>query len=123
MGGYRLRSFAVATITQPLLPYRGFARAGVCFAIELMMDAIAREIGREPWQVRLVNLVPPEAMPFDNITGKHFDSGDYPECLHRAVAAIDLPAIRQRQRAGERIGVGFAIFCEQGAHGTSVYQG
>ena len=86
---YRCRSRAVATNKPPILPYRGVARAGVCFAIELVMDAIARAVGCEPYEVRLKNLVPPEAMPFDNITGKHFDSGDYPECLRRAVAAID----------------------------------
>ena len=40
--------------------------------------------GVQARQRRLENLVPPEAMPFDNITGKHFDSGDYPECLRRA---------------------------------------
>jgi carbon-monoxide dehydrogenase large subunit len=66
-------------------------------------------------------------MPFDNITNKHFDSGDYPQCLQRAVDAIGLPALRERQKAPEadsrRIGVGFSIFCEQAAHGTSVYAG
>jgi carbon-monoxide dehydrogenase large subunit len=66
-------------------------------------------------------------MPFENITRKHFDSGDYPECLRRAVTAIDIDAVRARQRKGEpdgrRIGVGLAMFCEQGAHGTSVYYG
>ena len=61
-----------------ILPYRGVARTGVCFAIELTMDAIAREVGREPWEVRLENLVQPEQMPYDNVTNKHFDSGDYP---------------------------------------------
>jgi carbon-monoxide dehydrogenase large subunit len=125
MEKYRCRSFAVATNKPPILPYRGVARAGVCFAIEVMIDAVARAVGREPWQVRLLNLVPPEAMPFDNITGKHFDSGDYPECVRRAVAAIGLNAVRARQARGgnPRIGVGFAVFCEQGAHGTSVYHG
>ena len=73
--------------------------------------------------MRLANLVPPEAMPFTNITSKYFDSGDYPEALRRAAAAIDVGAVRGRQRAGERVGVGFSIFCEQGAHGTSVYAG
>jgi aerobic carbon-monoxide dehydrogenase large subunit len=123
---FRCRTWAVATNKPPILPYRGVARAGVCFAIELVMDAIARAVGREPWEVRLKNLVPPEAMPFDNITGKHFDSGDYPACLRRAVAEIGLAKIRERQAQRDeerRIGVGFAIFCEQGAHGTSVYHG
>ena len=39
---------------------------------------VAREAGIEPGEVRLRNLVRPEQMPFDNITKKHFDSGDYP---------------------------------------------
>jgi carbon-monoxide dehydrogenase large subunit len=124
---YRCRTWSAATNKPPILPYRGVARAGVCFVMEAMMDAIAREAKREPYEVRLKNLIPPEKMPFDNITKKHFDSGDYPECLRRAVKAIDLPAVRARQAKGEpdgtRIGVGFAIFCEQAAHGTSVYAG
>ena len=120
---YRCRSLAVATNKPPILPYRGVARAGVCYAIEIMMDAVARAVGKEPWEVRLLNLVPPEAMPFDNITKKHFDSGDYPESVRRAVAAIGLDEIRARQKQGERIGVGFAVYNEQGAHGTSVYYG
>jgi carbon-monoxide dehydrogenase large subunit len=124
---YRCRTFSVATNKCPILPYRGVARTGVCFAMELIVDAIARAAGLEPHEVRLENLVKPEQMPFDNITNKHFDSGDYPECLRRAVAAIDLPAVRARQRGSEAdgrlIGVGFSIFCEQAAHGTSVYAG
>jgi carbon-monoxide dehydrogenase large subunit len=79
----------------------------------------------DPIDFRLKNLVRPEQMPFDNVTNKHFDSGDYPECLRRAAAALDLPAVRQRQRRGEPdarlVGAGFAIFCEQAAHGTAVY--
>ena len=126
-GSYRCRTWSAATNKPPILPYRGVARAGVCFALEVVMDAIAHEAGREPHEVRLRNLIRPEAMPFDNITRKHFDSGDYPECLRQAAAAIDLPAVRRRQAEGEadgsRIGVGFAIFCEQAAHGTSVYSG
>jgi carbon-monoxide dehydrogenase large subunit len=122
---YRCRTWSVASNKPPILPYRGVARTGVCFAMELMLDAVAREASLEPHEVRLKNLVPPEAMPFDNITGKHFDSGDYPECLRRAVAAIDLAAVRERQARGapdgRKVGVGFAVYCEQAAHGTSVY--
>src|SRR5262249_52803483 len=90
-------------------------------------DAIARETGIEPYLVRIRNLVTPDQMPFDNITNKHFDSGDYPEALRRAVEAIDVASVRARQRRGEPdgrlIGVGVAVYCEQAAHGTSVYAG
>ena len=123
---YRCRAAAVATNKCPILPYRGVARTGVCLAIEAIMDAIAREAGLEPYEVRLRNLVRPEQMPFENVVKKQFDGGDYPECLRRAVAAIDLPAARARQRderAGRLVGVGFSIFCEQGAMGTSVLAG
>jgi len=124
---YRCRTVSVATNKPPILPYRGVARTGVCFAMELMIDAVARRLDLEPHDVRMRNLVRREQMPYDNITGKHFDSGDYPEALRRAVAAIDVPAVRARQHRGESdgrlIGVGFTVFCEQGAHGTSVYAG
>jgi aerobic carbon-monoxide dehydrogenase large subunit len=125
--GYRCRTWSVASNKPPILPYRGVARTGVCFAIELVMDALARELELAPEEIRRKNLVRAEQMPFVNITKKIFDSGDYVECLDRAVAAIDVPAVRARQAAGEpdgrKIGLGFAIFCEQGAHGTSVYSG
>ena len=127
MPAYRCRTFSVATNKCPILPYRGVARTGVCFALELMLDLVAAEAGLEPGEVRLRNLVRPEQMPFDNITKKHFDSGDYPEAMRRALASIDVEGVRARQRKGEadgrRIGVGFSIYCEQAAHGTSVYSG
>jgi carbon-monoxide dehydrogenase large subunit len=124
---YRCRTWSVATNKAPILPYRGVARTGVCFALELALDAVAAEAGLPPEAVRLRNLVRPEQMPFDNITKKHFDSGDYPQALTRALAAIDVDAVRARQKAGEpdsrRIGFGLSIYCEQAAHGTSVYSG
>ncbi|MFG1294535.1 xanthine dehydrogenase family protein molybdopterin-binding subunit [Xanthobacter variabilis] len=124
---YRCRTWSVATNKCPILPYRGVARTGVCFALEVALDALAAELGLPPEVVRLKNLVRPEQMPFDNITKKHFDSGDYPEVLKRALIAIDPEKVRARQKAGEpdgrRIGLGLSIYCEQGAHGTSVYSG
>jgi aerobic carbon-monoxide dehydrogenase large subunit len=122
---YRGVSYAVASNKVPITPYRGVSRPGTCLALELIVDAVARAVNREPSAVRLDNLVRPEAMPFDNIAGKHFDGGDYPDCLRRAVSAIGLDAIRERQRRGEKdgrlAGVGFAFFNEQGAVGTTVY--
>jgi carbon-monoxide dehydrogenase large subunit len=121
---YRCRSAAVATNKCPIIPYRGVARSGVCLAIEAIMDAIARKAELEPYEVRLRNMVQPEQMPFDNVVGKHFDSGDHPECLRRAVEAIQLAEVRVRQKQpesdGRLIGVGLSFFVEQGAHGTSV---
>jgi carbon-monoxide dehydrogenase large subunit len=127
MPAYRCRTYSVATNKCPILPYRGVARTGVCFALEIMLDMVAAEAGLEPGEVRLRNLVRPEQMPFDNITKKHFDSGDYPEAMRRTLNMIDVDAVRARQRMGEAdgrlIGLGLSIYCEQAAHGTSVYSG
>ncbi len=122
---YRCRVYSVATNKPPILPYRGVARTGVCFALEVTLDALARDLGMEPTELRRRSLVQPEQMPFDNIAKRHFDSGDYPEALRRAVEMIGLARVRERQKAGEadgqRIGVGFAMYSEQAGHGTSVY--
>ncbi|MFD2183017.1 xanthine dehydrogenase family protein molybdopterin-binding subunit [Rhodoplanes azumiensis] len=122
---YRCRVHSVATNKPPILPYRGVARTGACFALEVTLDALAREIGIEPTALRMRSLVRPEQMPFDNVAKRHFDSGDYPEALRRAIDAVDLTGVRARQARGEpdgrRIGIGFSMYAEQAGHGTSVY--
>ncbi|HZT51150.1 MAG TPA: xanthine dehydrogenase family protein molybdopterin-binding subunit, partial [Stellaceae bacterium] len=125
LGAYRCRTYSVATNKPPFVPYRAVARPGVCFAIELTIDAIARAVGREPAEVRLENLVPASAMPFTNIAGKHFDSGDYPASVRMAAERIRLAEVRARQQAGapdgSLLGIGFATYTEQSAHGTSQF--
>jgi len=120
---YHGRAITVCTNKSPLGPYRGVGRSGACFAIETAIDAVARAVGRNPEEVRLENMVPPSAMPYRSATGKLYDSGDYPECARRAVAAIDPAALRARQARGEPdgrlIGFGMASYTEQSAHGTA----
>jgi carbon-monoxide dehydrogenase large subunit len=122
---YRCRTYSVATNKPPILPYRGVARTGVCFALEVTLDALAREAGVEPNDLRFKSLVQPQQMPFDNIAKRHFDSGDYPEALRQAVEAIGFDTVRARQKQGEadgrRVGIGFSMYAEQAGHGTSVY--
>jgi carbon-monoxide dehydrogenase large subunit len=132
MDSYRCTAWSVATNKPPILPYRGVARTDVCFALEVMMDIMAREAGVEPHDARLRSIIEAAEMPYNNITHKHFDSGDYPEAIRRAVQALDIPKWRsvqaerlksQRPGEGSYVGVGLAIYCEQAAHGTSVYFG
>jgi len=123
--GYRCRTYCVATNKPGFLPYRGVARTGVCFAMDLLMDALARAVDRDPFEVRRENLVRPEQMPYDNVARKHYDSGNYPQALDMVREKLDVDAWRERQKQGEPdgrlIGIGFASYCEQSAHGTSVF--
>src|SRR5262245_42653507 len=121
---YRARTFSVATNKPPIVPYRGVARTGICLAMELTIDAVARAVGREPCDVRRENLAPSTAMPFTSVTGSIYDSGDYRRCLDMARERVNLPAIRGRQRqvaAETLIGVGFANYIEMTAHGTALF--
>jgi aerobic carbon-monoxide dehydrogenase large subunit len=122
---YRARAATVATNKAPLGPYRGVGRPGACFAIERTIDEVARAVGRDPVEVRALNMVRPEQMPFTTIGGMRFDNGDYPRSVKLCAELLDLPAIRARQRQGEAdgrlIGIGFASFAEQTAHGAAEF--
>jgi len=122
IGAYRARAVTVCTNKSPLGPYRGVGRSGACFAIESLIDEVARAVGEPPEAVRELNMVRPEQMPWVSPTGKRYDSGDYPACARRAVEALDVKAVRARQAEplpdGRLLGVGMASYTEQSAHGT-----
>jgi aerobic carbon-monoxide dehydrogenase large subunit len=129
-GPYRIRhlnlkTYTVATNKAPMGPYRGVARPGACFAIERMVDEMARELGREPFDLRRQNIVTAAELPYDTAAGMRLDTGDYVAALDIARDMVDLSAIRKRQAAGERdgraIGVGFAFYTEQSGHGTAEF--
>jgi carbon-monoxide dehydrogenase large subunit len=64
-------------------------------------------------------------MPFNSVTGGHYDSGDYARCLRTAIEKLDLSEIRARQKQGESdgrlIGAGFSTYTETTALGTKVF--
>jgi len=119
---FRCRTWTVATNKAPLGVLRAVARPGACFAIERTIDEVAREVGRDPRDVRLDNMITAEMMPYSTVCGMQLDNGDYPECLRRAADLVDYAGIRARQREaapdGRLIGVGLASFSEQSAHGA-----
>jgi carbon-monoxide dehydrogenase large subunit len=118
---YRCRSWTVATNKSPIGAYRGVARPAACFTIERTIDEIAHAVGREPLDVRIENMVPPEAMPFRSVTRLLFDTGNYGESVRRVAKLIGFEEVRVQQKQprsdGRLIGVGFASFTEQTAHG------
>ncbi len=122
---YRARTYTVATNKTPFGPYRGVGRTGACFAIERTIDEVARAAGRDPVEVRTENMIRPEQMPYASIAGMHYDAGDYAASVRLCAELLDLPAVRARQGRGEPdnrlIGVGFASFTEQTAHGAAEF--
>jgi aerobic carbon-monoxide dehydrogenase large subunit len=125
IANYRARHYTVATNKAPLGPYRGVGRPGACFAIERIVDEVARAVGRDPVEVRAENMVRSDAMPFTTVGGMRLDNGDYPESVRLCADLLDLSGIRTRQQTGESdgrlVGIGFAAFAEQTAHGAAEF--
>ena len=83
---------------------------------EAMFDAVARELGMTPEDVRRVNMFSPPDLPAIGTIGVTLNGITARETLERAVEMMDLPAFRARQaeaRAeGRLVGLGFATFIE-----------
>ena len=104
-GPYRIRhlnvkTYTVATNKAPMGPYRGVARPGACFAIERLVDEVARELGREPFELRRQNIVTSLSCP----TGPRPACGSTPATISRrstprATWSISRPSVSARQQA------------------------
>lgn len=122
LGPYRIRNYrfdtsAVATNTCPTGAYRGTGSVSAFFAIEGMIDRIARKLGLDPAEVRSRNLVTQAEMPYVNALGTRYDTGSYHEALAMAKDAIKYDEYRRNQpadrlRDGKYRGIGIATFIE-----------
>jgi carbon-monoxide dehydrogenase large subunit len=101
---------------------RGAGRPQGTFVMERLLDRIADALGLARDEVRRRNLVQPAQMPYvtqvvtrDGLP-MTYDSGDYPECQRRALAAAgwsDFPARREAaRRAGRLLGIGLSNYVE-----------
>ena len=135
MGGpYRWPAFDIAmtgviTNKTPAGTYRGPGQFESSFIRERLIDMLAERIGRDPADVRRVNLVMPEHMPYsagvpDIDTGDDtvYDGSDYGEVFERCLERADYPALveeaRRRREGGELVGVGTSAFVEIGSPGS-----
>jgi carbon-monoxide dehydrogenase large subunit len=136
-GPYRIDTLALtarvaATNKVPNAPYRGAGRPEASFAMERIMDLVAGELGLEPAEVRLRNMIRAAEMPYrlgliyrdgEPIV---YDSGDYPDALRKALDAIGgIAAFRERQRAARREGrhIGLGIGCYVEGTGVGPFEG
>ena len=118
MSAYRLPAFEVEVAsrhsdTPPTAFIRGGGRPVGNFAIERMMDRLARRLGLDPIELRRRNLVGPAEMPYDTgLNSIVYDGGDYPRLLELAVERIGASDVRRRQHSGEPVGIGVAMCVE-----------
>jgi carbon-monoxide dehydrogenase large subunit len=110
---------ALATNKCPIGTYRGVARPSAVFSQERLMDEIAAELGLDPIEFRLRNII--RDFPYKNALGFTYDAGSYAQSLEtmRDLLAVDrAEAAASKTSREKRKGVGIACFIEQSAHGT-----
>ena len=111
-----LRALAVFTNTMPTQAYRSSGRPEVTYAIERLIDTAAAQLGFDRVELRRMNLVTPEAMPYRNAVGMLYDSGRYAENMDWAMEIADWEgfAARRREAAkrGKLLGLGLANYVE-----------
>src|SRR5215468_9071684 len=111
-----LRAMAVYTNTMPTQAYRSSGRPEVTFAIERLIDIAAAKLGIDRIKLRRKNLIRPDAMPYRNAVGMHYDSGRYEENMDWAMQIADWQGFEQRRRAakkrGKLLGRGLANYVE-----------
>jgi carbon-monoxide dehydrogenase large subunit len=86
------------------------------YLVERMVDLLARELGMDPAELRMKNLIRPEQFPYTCPTGWQYDSGDYPRALRAAMDLAGYEDLRREQldkrKRGEYMGIGISFFTE-----------
>jgi carbon-monoxide dehydrogenase large subunit len=100
----------------PAGAYRGFGAPEAYFAVEQLIEKIAREVGVDSIELRRRMLLRDEDLPYTSATGGIIDSGSFRESFERALTiGREAEAKRRAQFADDptvRIGFGVATYLE-----------
>ena len=128
LGAYSATGYYRLTNKTPCATYRAPGRYETNFVRERLLDAIAERLGISRVDVRRINLIKKEEMPYarplsvleDDVS---YDSGDYEGLLDQSLKAMDWDALQEslkaRRAKGEIVGAGFALFIEKSGLGPT----
>jgi carbon-monoxide dehydrogenase large subunit len=115
IGALSFESTAIITNKASYVAYRG-PWASETWVRERLIDLIAKELGMEPLEVRLRNVVTRGEPPLEMVTGRSLAGVTSRESLERVAKLVDVEAFRRRQteaRAqGRYLGLGLATYIE-----------
>lgn len=107
---------AVFTNTVPVDAYRGAGRPEASYLLERLVDAAAREIGKDPVEIRRLNFIKPDQFPYDTPVALTYDTGNYDATMDQALAAADASGFDARKQEsaahGKLRGLGIAGYIE-----------
>ena len=111
-----VQTHGVYTNTAPVDAYRGAGRPEATFVVERIVEAAARETGRDPAELRRLNMIEPGDFPYETPVALVYDTGNYQASLEKALQLADYGGFEQRRAAseadGKRRGIGFSCYIE-----------
>jgi carbon-monoxide dehydrogenase large subunit len=114
--GYDFECVGVFTNTTPTDAYRGAGRPEATYAIERAVDALARQLGKDPVEIRRLNFI--TEFPAPLASGLEIDSGNFHASLDKALELVDYDGFRREQTErrdrgdARQIGIGFSTYVE-----------
>ena len=111
-----VQTLGVYTNTAPVDAYRGAGRPEATFVVERIVEAAARETGRDPADLRRLNMIEPADFPYETPVALVYDTGNYQASLDKALELADYAGFKQRRSVsearGQRRGIGFSCYIE-----------
>ncbi|NDA54161.1 MAG: xanthine dehydrogenase family protein molybdopterin-binding subunit [Actinobacteria bacterium] len=123
---YDFACTSVFTNMTPTDAYRGAGRPEATYAIEVAMDALARKMKIDPFELRKRNYIKKEQffdangvqVGYTAFHGLNYDSGDHLTAAQKAAKIADYDGVRKQQAkqnvagATKRIGIGMTSYFE-----------
>ena len=127
----RIECRGVVTNKTPNAPYRGAGRPETVFAMDRIVDCLARELSMDPAELRRRNYLSEADMPYEidlpyrDGNRLVYDSGDFRAGLEAALAAVGYDALRADQKELRAKGVYRGIGLSGYVEGTAIgpYEG
>ena len=94
----------VVTNTMMTAHYRGAGRPEAAYVIETMVDLAARQIGMDPAEIRRINTIAPQQMPYKTALVYTYDCGDFGKNLEDCLVAADYDGFPARRAAARQVG-------------------
>jgi carbon-monoxide dehydrogenase large subunit len=126
-GPYDIRSLharvrGIYTHTVPVDAYRGAGRPEAAYLLERLVDTCARELKMPREEIRALNFVKPNQMPYKTVTDRTYDVGEFEAAMRASLAKagytdFDSRAAQSKQH-GKLRGFGFSSYIECTAWGS-----
>jgi carbon-monoxide dehydrogenase large subunit len=109
----------VFTHTSPTAPYRGAGRPEAAYVIERLVDLAADKLGMDPAELRRINTIPSDAMPFKTGLIFEFDCGEFEKNMDLTMEMADCAGFEGRRTEalthGKLRGIGISNTIERAA--------